>query len=1386
MTDKTETGKQVGETTPDLAPPSPQGPTDAAPPTPTSSDDPLSLDGLTIPNTAESLRLTPWTETSYGPTLVGSGARKCADSGIAPLVARARGLYTERDPKALAKRLNVEPTSKQGRQMRSVIKESEAMVMPWMTGADGVRYFDDPPSDPDVDIIPSNVQYRPAPENLVPGKNGKMIKYVNMVDSAIVISIHPSVPQSWIVDSTSPIFFTEGMLKADSALTAVLRDAGVSDEDLALVPGETLFEARARLKDLMETLPVNKRVATYAFLSVSTWRNRPEWNSIRLKGRKVLVAFDGDVGKNPQVHAQARLLFTMTEKAGADPYLIDLSGIVVEDGSKIGVDDFLAGYGSWGDLEKLITDELPPNPGESRVYAHGDLRCDWDEAAMMQFVDENATGAGTSTYWVPKWDYVARRISREQQREVTDHEEVTGRIDPDEENEADALLEFLHRDANGQVHRSLVKGPEKILLGMGPDQWVRSDKVRITGQIASALDFPPERKDAAAFLNAMKMCRVDEIRNRPRWDHMGWVPTDNGRPVFIVGKQVIDAKGDNSDAASTAVSDATVSSFGRFGVIMPKNADDARQALRKMLDAYRPADDNDEMRIWNDPSHAAIVVAAALRPTVPLPPHLSVTLTGLSGGGKALPMDALLPVPASKKFRKGWARNDELEVGDLVFGPNGEPTPIRAFSQVWDDEDMYELTLSDGQVVRASGNHIFNVSSAASRKSRKKPPSPDSATIAQHRSLTSRASRMSSGDAASLAFIAAELGMDVADLERIAAAHGLPHHEAVTPGGLAEVYPYAEVLYAVAEQVLHGSKATPLVASKSVAAMVAEGVKSKFAIPTSRMYAPERQLPTPGSTPPLTDVDPASNPFGLPYGVLRANRETREKALSDVIFRVMGVPPRGMGSFNFQVRNAYDVTDVVELGRSLGYVVRVEPGAELTKVHVSNEPWLHIEAIQKVDQEPSRCLQVEHPTGCFLVDGFVVTHNSWTSARIMDFWSARPGAWGVDQLPGSASDTRTAMEMAIARTPIWVADDVAPNAADPNAADRARGAVAETIRNVYNRQGRGRATSSMGVQRKYTPRAVFISTMEDSLLDDSVINRTFEVPVLNRLLNPSTVPTKALEAMTNTECPQAIVTAYLIQMFARRVDEIGWDKVRAECLKYKEKYRSSAQKVIGDSKSEGSARHAENVADLSLSLWALQTMCDELHTNDLKARVASMMNDILDNAKVNHKERAQNNVGATFIHALASQLKSGQCYVDALGIDGQPVPESTNLSSDEIDAINRALGWSRNASGEDRRPIGRVRVGGLFEEHGEYHVMFDTTAAYQSVRRTSSVIASRSEPAIWRSVLESKQSSPHMVPAKPDWKHRRTRNRVTEVGIAVPLWRLLGLQERAFVEPDEE
>lgn len=72
------------------------------------------------------------------------------------------------------------------------------------------------------------------------------------------------------------------------------------------------------------------------------------------------------------------------------------------------------------------------------------------------------------------------------------------------------------------------------------------------------------------------------------------------------------------------------------------------------------------------------------------------------GSGKALTLDTPLPTPY------GWTTMGEVEVGDLVYDEEGQPTVVVGTTDVH-TRPTYRIEFSDGSVIDASDNHLWSV-----------------------------------------------------------------------------------------------------------------------------------------------------------------------------------------------------------------------------------------------------------------------------------------------------------------------------------------------------------------------------------------------------------------------------------------------------------------------------------------------------------------------------------------------------------------------------------------------------------------------------------------------------------------------------------------------------
>lgn len=589
----------------------------------------------------EQLR-TPWTAPDYYPYVSGEGARKLADSGVAPLVAAARGYKTidNANLKASLSFLALSGTASWGRRLKQMTPDGEdVLYLPWFNI---LRVFED-----GINARASSRQVRPSMPEVDPTTN-KARKYEFLAGSGTVLDVHPSTPEEWI-EASPTVLFTEGIPKGDSALTALLLDSGVTPEELAH-GGMVADAARMKLQTLMLNVPPSKRTTIISFGGVSNWRSQPEWRSISLKDREAWVAFDGDVRSNRMVWKQANDLWSFIKDAKhGKPRLVDLDGTTanaqklgasMDTETKVGLDDYLTRLGTWQDVTTLLEDSLPTEPERAIRESNdpvGEVRVTEDGSSVEQF--KKASPMEISMGMAPaRWETVAavggRVISVETRRVPAAAEVESGEIDrniDDEQSETTCEIEISwYNDLTDAVDKEIVRGPAN-LLSIPPKDWHKHASIPPRVQRIPA--WPPQK--GAEWLQAIKSNRQEDTSMRMAWDVMGWVPVEGGHPAFIVGNETLVAPGADAKAIERGVNDPGSSKFGVIDVYPEcKTLDEYREAVRQDIETVTEA--YLESNVWNNPSTAAAVISSMLRPTLPLQPHAVLYLYGPPRSGKTL------------------------------------------------------------------------------------------------------------------------------------------------------------------------------------------------------------------------------------------------------------------------------------------------------------------------------------------------------------------------------------------------------------------------------------------------------------------------------------------------------------------------------------------------------------------------------------------------------------------------------------------------------------------------------------------------------------------------------------------------------------------------------
>lgn len=85
-------------------------------------------------------------------------------------------------------------------------------------------------------------------------------------------------------------------------------------------------------------------------------------------------------------------------------------------------------------------------------------------------------------------------------------------------------------------------------------------------------------------------------------------------------------------------------------------------------------------------------------------------ITGKTGSGKALHVDTDIMIK-----NKGWVTVGDAEVGDILYDENGNYTKLEAIYKPM-TPDHYQLTFDNGEIVKACGDHLWNIGDVEAEK----------------------------------------------------------------------------------------------------------------------------------------------------------------------------------------------------------------------------------------------------------------------------------------------------------------------------------------------------------------------------------------------------------------------------------------------------------------------------------------------------------------------------------------------------------------------------------------------------------------------------------------------------------------------------------------------
>lgn len=209
-----------------------------------------------------------------------------------------------------------------------------------------------------------------------------------------------------VKDTERPLIITEGAAKADAIISALIREGRAGRQDAGVVSLTGVGMAVEAGRDGMPD-----------FLHPKTLGSK-RWIDL-LRGRDVVIAYDGDFATKGQVASSLRRLAAVLTRVGVERVrIIDLSGITDDElperlhGSKVGIDDYLRACeevggaerpmsallraaGPWDSIDrKLVRKKLlsaRPQPG--------DLCGIWLEDALDEWLDDASDEAKEEITW---------------------------------------------------------------------------------------------------------------------------------------------------------------------------------------------------------------------------------------------------------------------------------------------------------------------------------------------------------------------------------------------------------------------------------------------------------------------------------------------------------------------------------------------------------------------------------------------------------------------------------------------------------------------------------------------------------------------------------------------------------------------------------------------------------------------------------------------------------------------------------------------------------------------------------------------------------------------------------------------------------------------------
>lgn len=340
---------------------------------------------------------------------------------------------------------------------------------------------------------------------------------------------------------------------------------------------------------------------------------------------------------------------------------------------------------------------------------------------------------------------------------------------------------------------------------------------------------------------------------------------------------------------------------------------------------------------------------------------------------------------------------------------------------------------------------------------------------------------------------------------------------------------------------------------------------------------------------------------------------------------------------------------------------------------------------------------------------------SWSAKTVMSSWQKDKGTW-EQSLPGGANDTFASTEQAVAKTPIWVMDDVAPSP-DKRKAEMEESKIGELIRAVHNKSGKRRSNHDMSAREVPTPHALLIITGENESSVPSIRERVVSV----EFTGLSTENMRAMDQFRRKDLAPARVTAAILRMFIQEGERDGWEMVVRRLANEQEQWKNNAvHLLVKRGVDEGdTTRAAGLVADLALGLHALQKLATLVGLDDIASRISwaddGLLTRIVDQVALGQRGKKAQAPGKLLLSSLADLLATKRAHIANMDDPSKP----PIIDDEDANKLNSMFGWQI----EDQKQTPRGTCIGYYvndTQGGEPFVFFNREDAFNEAQKNYS------------------------------------------------------------------